>query len=458
MTRLEQLNQRFDARQKPSTQYPMFTGITIGVVVSTSDPQQMGRLKIRCDTLGDKDTQIDHIPWCRYFSPFGGVSTSKKSGKTSTTAYGNWNIPKLGAEVAVFCIDGDVSNRGWFACGFAFQSAASMPHGAVKENGPTPMIRDARGDAIEPLSTNMTNAFQTSGNVNYEFLSRGIDRNVQAVDDSVRQLRSSIASQGDAPISKYKYTPGYQPNNVVGGADGDSQVYGWSTPGFHAISMDDADANSRIRIRSSAGHQIILDDTNERIYVSNASGANWIEMDSNGNIDIFSNRRISMHATSDINFTSDKSIRMHAKTGIHLYSGADVRINAGMNLDVTVKGTTRLKSTGNLDLESSAVVNILAGGQMRLTSGDRMNITGSQIRETGSRIDLNGPPAAIATAAAPAATLWTNRKPDHESWARTTTATPDTNTSFDPEVPYDSEDVGRKDGGETIARNPNWKR
>ena len=44
--------------------------ITLGVVVDTDDPLQMGRLKIFCPTLNDYPKITQYIPWTVCDSPF----------------------------------------------------------------------------------------------------------------------------------------------------------------------------------------------------------------------------------------------------------------------------------------------------------------------------------------------------------------------------------------------------
>ena len=47
-----------------------------------------------------------------------------------------------------------------------------------------------------------------------------------------------------------------------------------------------------------------------------------------------------------------------------------------------------------------------------------------------------------------------SRKPDHEPWARTMLDP----ATGEPELAYDSPDVGRKEGADVLTRNPNWHR
>ena len=57
--------------------------------------------------------------------------------------------------------------------------------------------------------------------------------------------------------------------------------------------MDDGDENGinqQIRLRSASGHQLLLNDTQKVIYLSNGSGNSWIEMSEEGKISIYAKK------------------------------------------------------------------------------------------------------------------------------------------------------------------------
>jgi hypothetical protein len=93
-----------------------FNGITIGFVVDTNDPQQMGRVRAVCPALNDPSIEesfnVQDIPWASYCSEFGGIMGNIKRGPEENqsegpVSYGMWNIPKTGSQVVVMCLDGD---------------------------------------------------------------------------------------------------------------------------------------------------------------------------------------------------------------------------------------------------------------------------------------------------------------------------------------------------------------
>lgn len=435
---------------------------TLGMVVDTNDPQQMGRVRAICPQWGDSwNTSVEDLPWALYMSPFGGqmqVGTRGPGVQTSDggVAYGMWAIPKVGSQVVVMCIDGNPMTRMYVGCVYDQFTPHTLPHGRFMYDD-HPELQKAGNDPkpygpytsaetfIQPLAQNLKRAFGSVGEPNFEFRSRGADYSVSRIDVSqLDQTYSKVGDDKDVKEGNWTSTQGYQinradPNGTTSLTDRnyDSMVYSITSPGFHSFSMDDRQDNCRIRFRTTSGHQIILDDTNERIYIATAQGNNWIELDQDGNIDMYTTNKVNIRAAKDINLTSDETIRMHAKKGIHMHSDQEVRIKAGQDIHVKSDANVRINAGSNLNLQSGGTMNLLAGG----------NIAGD-----ASAVHWN---SGLATAAGEQLALWTNRVPAHEPWARTMTKT---DTSHQPEFPYTSDQVGRSERGRAIDRGSFWRR
>lgn len=453
----------------------LFTGLTVGTVVSTNDPQQMGRLYVHCPELGDSpsmlESEFESLPLCTYLSPFAGSASStllrgtQEEQTTGPVPYGFWSIPKRGAQVAVMCIDGDVHQRVWVGCLYDQFVTNALPHGRFMydQNGQQPEgPLSTTEQPVQPLYANQTEAFGTRTS-NFEWRTRGADYQAASVTGGyVERSPSKVSDDFNKTVkqeddTEIVVTQGYGRNGDVtgGGAESpDSQVFSWTTPGFHSLSMDDRPENCRIRLRTTSGHQIIFDDTNERIYINTARGNNWIEIDEDGCIDIFSTEKISATARH-INFTAEETIRMYGKTGVHIRSDADVRIQAGENIDVraggdyrldaanvhttsrgtiletsagsnetkaggnileTSDGTNEVKSTGSIRRGSSATIDDHAAGNIHQTTAGSVNVSaagdilntagrnnethaGGRIIERGTQIHMNGPSAKAAAKA-----------------------------------------------------------
>ncbi len=356
-----------------------FTGMTLGVVIDTDDPLQMGRLRVFCPSLNDDPKQLQYVPWSVYASPFAGSinNSSYTRGPGDVTPeskgalhYGFWAIPELGAHVLVACVDGDFRRRFWFACVPQHQETNTLHTGRWKWNGGTvegPLT--SADEPMEPLYTNAKQAFNDKKD-SPEWKTRIADYQPTAIRDDTGQIpnnkKQTYRDQTNESIRKNE--PDEWTHEALGahgydwsgfknmGALLSSRTYGMSSPGMHMFVMDDRPFNNRIKIRTTSGHQILLDDTNERIYIATNKGNNWIEFDSNGNIDMFSEGHISISGSRDINISASDTIRMYAGRSISVYAGhQDLTDAESGELKVTerlAEGTIAMQAESDLMLIS----------------------------------------------------------------------------------------------------------
>jgi len=312
-------------------------GVTAGVVVDTDDPLQCGRLRVYCANLNDDPKKLHHLPWCSYLSPYGGsISNSeftRGAGKgteksSGANAYGFWGIPEQGSIVLVTCIDGDERRRVWMGNLQSHQETHTLFHGRYEwEDGKAEGPLSSTKQPLNPQYENADKAFKgEKGSAEWKTRQAEYQANANVEHNEEVKVDQQFTEKSSAEIDPWVKpiigSHGYDwSGNKSLGSFLASRVFGFSTPGFHAFSMDDRAYNNRIRLRSSTGHQIILDDTNERIYIATNEGKSWIEMDSNGNIDGYSERRINMTAKEDINFSTGGTFRVKADKGIYMYAG-----------------------------------------------------------------------------------------------------------------------------------------
>lgn len=439
---------------------PSPQGVTIGVVVDTNDPQNMGRVRVLCTQWGDlPSTPVEDIPWAMYLSPLGGhTSTGTRGpgiqGSTGAIAYGFWGIPKTGASVAVMCIDGNPQMRMWIGCVYDQFTPHTMPSGRYTyEEHPAlePSFNafpygpyTSAEYLIQPLAQNLADHFGNKSEPNYEWRSRGADYTVSRVGvDSLDFTYSRVADDVGVTHDGWTSTQGYQtnrqnPQNASTTTDKsyDSMVYSFVSPGFHSFSFDDRQENCRVKIRTTSGHQILLDDTNERIYISTAQGNNWIELDQNGNIDVYTSNKLNIRAARDVNITSDETVRIYGKQGVHIKSDTETIVESGDKISFT-STNINVNGSSNLNLTGTAAVNITSSGT---------------IAADGSAIHLN---SGESTPAPRDQAKWTNRVPAHEPWARTMTIN---DLTHQPEHDYTSPEVNRSERGRTYARGMYWRR
>ena len=104
--------------------------------------------------------------------------------------------------------------------------------------------------------------------------------------------------------------------------------------------------NELFRIRTRTGHQILMHNTEDLIYIGNAKGSTWIEMTSNGKIDIYAQDSVSVHTSNDLNITADRDIIMSAGRNICLKAGNDGRITAAEGVHINAKTHTETAPDG----------------------------------------------------------------------------------------------------------------
>jgi uncharacterized protein (DUF2345 family) len=212
------------------------------------------------------------------------------------------------------------------------------------------------------------------------------------------------------------------------------------------------------RIRTRTGHQILMHNSEDLIYITNAAGSAWIEFTSNGKIDIYCDDSISIRTAEDFNFVADRDINFHADRSINMFAaqkmafetGGDLSLKAGAAFGVVASTDISLSSSSELHLHSGSGfhasgqdmrfsgnnVDILAGGIMHVSASSDMNLksnrtlissganteilsgsatilgsstldlgAGGNIVIKGAKVDINGPaamPASQAVAALPA--------------------------------------------------------
>lgn len=478
--------------------------IAIGYVVNNDDPLQMGRVQVRCFAFDDDPDNDDALPWAYVASPNIGLTQYNEydvTGNGTMQLHGIIATPAIGSIAIVAGISGNSHIR--VCLGFICDEFAhdSFPNGAYvtnqgKMNGPS----SSYGDMMEPLTTFANTAFGPWSSTNYERISRGYDRPAGAVnqqtkhnskrdDPSPTDTLTINTEAGDVGIDQ-----GYTNDPLMpGDISKTNNVYGWRTPAGHVVYMCDDVKSSRIKMTTIKGSQILLDDTNERIYINTSEGNNWIEMDFDGNVDVFSKANVSIRSAKNINLTADEKILFTAKQGIHLHSDTEIRttsvlntnMNVGTDLNITANNTYENVSnnkhsiiTQSLVVKSNTINQIaqtviIQGSDTSITTnslrmgGSTVDITGSGgIKMTGGSIHLNGPSAAAPSSAADPTnpvnpvSFWTNRVPDHEPWPRRDFVTNNTNHLNYNITDINSEDIGKEyvDNLMLKSRNAFWRR
>ena len=184
-----------------------------------------------------------------------------------------------------------------------------------------------------------------------------------------------------------KYKPGEGPPEYA-------DVEAGETGGLVEFPHDES-----FRIRTRTGHQILMHNAEDLIYITNSTGSAWIELTSQGKIDIYAADSVSIRTESDFNFVADRDINLSAGRTINLHSSSRTNINAidavNIRSDSTIyfsadsnlhlKATGKLMISGDSNVEiktqtfklGSTTTDILTGGAIHITATGNLEFKGS---------------------------------------------------------------------------------
>ena len=409
---------------------PESSGPCIAKVVSHLDTQYMGGLEVELLRTGSGNSERSgEVVPVKMISPFFGSTSRAFVGSdddynNTQKSYGMWFVPPdVGSLVVVIFING---TDGYWIGGVPDDNMNFMVPGIAATQHATTSTNNARLPVAEynkQLHSTPSDPSQFKKPV-HPIAARMSTQGL--LGDDIRGITTSSARRETPSMVFGISTPGpldkstaakrgaigktesKVPNAFVsrlGGTtfvmdDGDAAFLrkkpaGEAGPIYAAVEQNETDGNvgiphnELVRIRTRTGHQILLHNSEDLIYIGNAKGTAWVELTSNGKIDIFAADSISVYSGNDINFTANKDINFNAVNGsINMSSHQNFYCTAGMNYEIK------------------------AGVDGKLSCGTNSNITaGGSHLETASEIHMNGPVASPAIAA-----FIPSRVPQHEPW------------------------------------------
>jgi hypothetical protein len=450
------------------------TGIYIATVISHLDPSFMGSIEVnllkdQANTAGD-DSQTFIV---KYASPFFGYTPFEFMGKNDGTnstidgfsdtqkSYGMWFVPPdVGVNVLVLFVNGDPAAGYWFAC----VPGVNINHMVPAIAGSTVNSLDAEdkkryGNTKLPLPVAEVNK-RINGEkqeidpdkyprvvhpIADRFLEQGL------LEDDVRGFNTS-SPRREAPSMVFGIsTPGpldrreSAKKQQIGKSDSVATVP-VSRLGGTQLVMDDGNdryhreqsaaegpvkyvdlldpvnqkkgntgsatipASEYFRVRTRTGHQILMHNSEDLIYIANARGTAWIELTSNGKIDIYAEDSVSIHTGNDLNIRADRDInfecgrnmnfrtetgKWHAEiaTDMEFLINNDSKLTVGNNLDILVGSKAKISANNDLDIATDTELKISATGDLSVGSG-------SEVKINGTKINFNGPNNAETAVAA----------------------------------------------------------
>ena len=401
------------------------------IVVSHLDPKRMGSLQVELlknNGAGNQPQKSGQIVTVQYMTPFAGVTPI---GATSTNddfqgtqkSYGMWMVPpSTGTKVLVMFAEGNIARGYWIGCvQDTYQNWMTPdPWAGSEYNNVDSTKKLPVGEYNKRLTSGLgTNPSNYQKPVNTDFYT--ILGRQGLVDDDIRGSANS-SGRRNIPSSVFGIsTPGPRdkregaPQSAVGTSDARTQTF-TSILGGSSFVMDDGDErylrNSAaasdamvytdviadpqattgiktipkgecVRLRTRTGHQILMHNSEDLIYIGNAKGTSWIEMTANGKIDIFAQDSISIRTQVDLNISADRDINMTAARDINYNAGRDYKLTVGQNSDYKVGA--------NHNMEIGADENHYVGASQKIfvgATGDLV-VTGAHTITNSATLDIN---------------------------------------------------------------------
>lgn len=417
------------------------SGPYLARVIKHADPYYLGGLEVellKTTGVGNQGETLGQTIIVYYASPFYGVTGAQHLGKNDSysdtqKSYGWWAIPPdPGTLVLVTFVEGSREFGYWFACvpekGMTFMLPSG--HASTEQtSGNVPSELKGKRLPVGEYNKKITKP-QTNNVIKYK---RPVNEDLIAnlteqglIEDDIRGITSSSAARefpsavtgwsSPGPVDKR----GGSPQGEIGIKESRATVH-VSRLGSSSIYIDDGDdklirkgspsdtpyeyvnkeaserggdvtipANELVRMRTRKGAQVLLNISEDLIYINNSKGTAWVEITSNGKIDIYSQDSFSLHTENDINFIADRDINLEAGRNINMITNENIYQSCALNWEV------------------------LIGVDGKLTARNIVNIyANTHIKETAARIDMNSPGNEAEQAIK---AKFPQRVPQHEPW------------------------------------------
>lgn len=395
--------------------FPTTFSIYKGIIRKIDTGTRSGRVWVYIDAFGSDDSD-DDTSWTlvSYASPFGGVTegplgaTANDFFNTQQT-YGFYMTPPDLGSIVLCCFPNGSRTEGyWFACinpnlsRYMVPSVGAVGVDQIDQNTVpadlAPYLKPGNKYPVGEWNQNLpayTNAdwIKTPKPLHIPQTIRLITQGLDS--DSSRGAISSSA-QRDPISSVFGFsTPGrpygvqdaknsYTRDQISSGNFDPTTLKVTTRVGGHSLTMDDGDLfgdNNLVRLKTAAGHQILMHDTEGFMYISNSEGTAWVELTKSGDILIFGQRDMSIRTQGNLMMHSDKNISFNAGRNFRVHAGAGINIQAAT---ITNSASTTLNLYGKqAQLKSGGALSIGATGSMAIKAGGGISIDGSSISLNG---------------------------------------------------------------------------
>ena len=382
----------------------------IGIVKDNIDPIRAGRIWVYLSEFGGKDPN-DSRSWTpvSYMSPFYGLTKSTAPSspealgdyKKNPISYGMWTSPPdIGTQVICLFIKGDPNYGYYIGCIPEAEALHMVPAigGSTKVTMNPGEARSYGGATVLPVTNMNTNNLAKANSSEFLKTPKPVHSYVAAalaqqglIRDPIRGVIGS-SSQRESPSrvgwgvstpGRPIYQGGFTDESILSSAAtaSDSDLAVVSRRAGHTLVMDDGDIQGRdqlIRIRTSLGHQILMSDDGQCLFIAHANGQTWIELGKEGTIDMYASNSVNIRTQGDLNLHADNNININAAKGLNV-SAETIRVESSKETTQKVGTDFSLYSIGKYTVKVGAGMSMASSGEASYLSSSTTYINGSNV-------------------------------------------------------------------------------
>lgn len=394
----------------------------IGIVKNNADTIRAGRLQVWIPEFGGDQDDPKNWRTVNYASPFMGSTdvprtpNSTNSWENVPHTYGMWMVPPdIGVEVIVLFIGGDPLRGYWIACVNSNLSHYMLPAmGSSVNIDPSAASLEVKKGLVQGMAypvaefndSNISKthvpSFYNNPKPIHEYQAsilkrQGLDR------DTIRGTISS-SSQRETPSNVFGIsTPGRPLNDLANdpqlakkineGTLQQSEYAVKTRVGGHTFVMDDGTVTGQdqlIRLRSSHGHQLMMNDSANTFYIANADGTVWIELTAEGRLDVYSAKGINFRTQGTLNLHADSNVNINAGGSFNVRAGGKAQINS-QSLNILTNNNITIGSGGTVGINTSGGFNVKSTGISMDANGANWILNGKKIENSTAGVDVKRP-------------------------------------------------------------------
>lgn len=379
-----------------------------GVVKDNIDTVRSGRLRVYISDMGGTNPD-DATSWVtvNYMSSFFGA-TQGSGDKTgygtylqNPSSYGMWNSPPdIGTTVICIFINGDPNYGYWIGCVPQPETLYMVPAIGASE---TVVLNDGEsksygGATRLPVANINANNSKVDKSLEFWDQPKPVHSYLASILAQQGLLRDSIrgpigtTSQRESPSrvgwgvstpGRPIYEGGFDDATITQNLDTNKadQLKIISRRGGHSIVMDDGDISGKdqlVRIRSSLGHQILMSDDGQTLFIIHANGQSYVELGKEGTIDMYASNSVNIRTQGDLNLHADNNININAAKDLNIL-GKNININSTENTSWRIGADFALQALGKFGVNSKGALSLLSSGDASLAGAGNAFVNGAKV-------------------------------------------------------------------------------